>query len=690
MEGIDVTAAPVRSAEPRGWVAPGSRAARTRKSGAATRRPGIPALDGIRAVAVALVLVDHGGIPGLSGGFIGVDIFFVLSGFLITSLLLDELGRTGRIDLPGFWIRRSRRLLPALLLMVLAVAFAREFFPPDAITALRADAVAAFFWVANWNFVAHKTDYFSQGGTQSPLQHTWSLGVEEQYYLIWPLLLVGVVLLLAVIARCRRTSATLRTVRMAVFGVASAGALASAAAAMLLVSDASLDRVYFGTDTRVQALLVGAAASALVVRDWSALMAGWSLIRSRWVKWVARILPLLGLAALAAAVHFATGDVGQFRHGLLIAVAVATLAVIAPVALDQQGPVARVLAWRPLVWLGVISYGVYLWHWPIFLAISGDYTGWSGLALFAVRCIMTVAVAAASWWLIEQPIRRWRPVHVPLLRLATATVATAAAVTMLVVPVGTRPTDTSGLPPGVSPAAAESTSSVETPRVADGAQRNPGDTRTISVFGDSIAWTMMRYLPPTPGFAFLDHTVIGCGVVRGGPYRYYGQTVDQKPECDTWPDRWLNRVVHDRPDVILLVIGRWETMDRMFQGRWTHIGDQAFDAYLAGELKQALDVLGTTRARLVVTTEPYNRRGEQADGSLYPEDQPNRVNRWNTLLRSAIGQRPNVTLLDLNKKLGPNGDYTAKINGVLVRSDGVHPTPDAVKWLTPWLLDALR
>jgi hypothetical protein len=201
---------------------------------------------------------------------------------------------------------------------------------------------------------------------------------------------------------------------------------------------------------------------------------------------------------------------------------------------------------------------------------------------------------------------------------------------------------------------------------------------------------MMRYLPPTPGFEFTDHTVIGCGVVRGGPYRYAGQTLDQKPECDTWPDRWLNRVVHDRPDVVLLVVGRWETMDRVFQGRWTHIGDPAFDAYLAGELAQAVDVLSSTRARVVVTTEPYNRRGERSDGSLYPEDQPERVNRWNTLLRRVIGQRPNVTLLDLNKKLAPNGSYTAKINGVLVRSDGVHPTPDAVKWMTPWLLDAIR
>ncbi|MGH3530800.1 MAG: acyltransferase family protein, partial [Mycobacterium sp.] len=184
--------------------------------GRSLRRPGIPALDGLRAVAVALVLADHGGIPGMSGGFLGVDVFFVLSGFLITSLLLDELGRSGRIDLGGFWIRRARRLLPALVLMVLTVAVGRQFFPPEAVGALRDDAIATFFWVANWMFVTDKTDYFAQGAPPSPLQHAWSLGVEEQDYIVGPLLLIAVAVVLAARARRRGRWATLGGVRMAV------------------------------------------------------------------------------------------------------------------------------------------------------------------------------------------------------------------------------------------------------------------------------------------------------------------------------------------------------------------------------------------------------------------------------------------------------------------------------------------
>ena len=639
------------------------------------RSKGIPALDGVRAIAVGLVLAEHGGIPGVSGGFLGVDVFFVLSGFLITSLLVDELRGGGRIALAGFWIRRARRLLPALIVMVLAVVAARTLFPPEATATLRDDAVAAFFWVANWAFVAQKTDYFSQGSPPSPLQHIWSLGVEEQYYLFWPLLVIAVAAVIGARAR------------WAVFALAAAGVVASAAAAILMASDETVNRVYFGTDTRVQALLVGAAAAALLVRDWSVLTAGGTLIRTRWRRCGAGALSVLGLAMLAALAHYATGSAREFRAGLLIAVALAAVLVVAPVALDQGSPVARALAWRPLVWLGAISYGVYLWHWPIFLALNGERTGWSGWPLFALRCVATVAVAAASWWLLEQPIRQWRPVIVPMLPLAGATAATAAAVTMLVLPVGAKPADMPVGPDVDSVALISPEVPVEVK--SPSGQLAPG-TKRVAVFGDSVAWTLMRYLPPTPGLSFTNYTTIGCGVARGGPYRYAGATLDQKPECDAWPSRWSQRINHDRPDVVLLIIGRWEVVDRVNEGDWTHIGDDAYDAYLRGELQRALDVLTSTGARLVVTTEPYNRRGERPDGSLYPEDQPARANRWNTLLRSVIGKRPDVTVLDLNKKLCPDGYYTNKVDGIKTRMDGVHPTPEAVKWLTPWLTDALK
>ncbi|WP_131809831.1 acyltransferase family protein, partial [Mycolicibacterium fortuitum] len=324
-----MTAAPVRAA--------------SRRRRASIRRD-IPALDGIRAIAVALVLAGHGGVPGVAGGFIGVDVFFVLSGFLITSLLLDEFRRTERIDLKGFWIRRAKRLLPAMVLMTLAVVIARPLFPSEAVASLREDAVGAFFWMANWVFVAADTDYFSQGATPSPLQHTWSLAVEEQYYLLWPLL----VLAAALLVRRRSTGA----VRAVVFVLAVLGMAGSAAAAIWLSGDAGeLNRVYFGTDTRAQALLIGAAAAALLVRDWSALTVSGTLIRTRWRRWVAWTLPVVGIVVLALAAHLATGSADEFHRGLLIVVAAGAVLVVAPVALDQEGYVARALAWSPLVTL---------------------------------------------------------------------------------------------------------------------------------------------------------------------------------------------------------------------------------------------------------------------------------------------------------------------------------------------------
>jgi peptidoglycan/LPS O-acetylase OafA/YrhL len=687
MEPAGAYPVPVHSAGKPRWVAapPASRlpTRRARDNGdCPDRRPGIRALDGVRAVAVALVLADHGGIPGMAGGFLGVDVFFVLSGFLITSLLLDELGRSGRIDLANFWIRRARRLLPALVLMVLTVAIGRQFFSPEAIVGLRDDAVAAFFWVANWMFVADKTGYFAQGAPPSPLQHAWSLGVEEQYYIVWPLLLVAVAVVLAARARRQHKRATLGGVRLTVFLLATLGALGSAAAAILLASDATRDRVYFGTDTRAQALLVGAAASALLVGDWESLNRGWSLIRSRWGRWVARGFPVVGLVLLGVAVHYATGSAREFRSGLLIVVAVAAVLVIAPVALDQRGPVAAVLAWGPLAWLGSISYGVYLWHWPVFLVLNGQRTGWHGLSLFAVRCAATLAVSVVSWWVIEQPVRKWRPVRVPLLPLAGATAATAAAVTLLVVPVVHKPGVSAldaSLPPGVSPVAVVSPSPPQGVRPAGAvAKRDPRRPFTVSVFGDSIGWTMMHFLPQTPGFQFIDHTVIGCSLVRGGPY------------SESWPGRWTSQIAVDQPDAVLLVIGRWETVDRVNEGRWTHIGDPAFDSYISAELRRAVDILSFSGAPLTVANLPYSRRGERPDGSLYPEDQPERVDEWNTMLGKTIGNRPDVRILDFKKKLCPEGTYTAKVDGIQVRSDGVHLTEEGVQWLTPWLEQSLR
>src|SRR2546423_14352200 len=213
-------------------------------SGAPHRFAYRPALDGVRALAVTAVLLFHGGVSFLPGGFLGVDAFFVLSGYLITSLLLAERAETGRIRLGAFWARRARRLLPALLVVIMVVAVAGRYLLPDVeVTLLRWDAFAALAYVANWRMIYRGTDYFTQTSAPSPLQHTWSLGIEEQFYWLWPVL---VLLLL----RSRR----------AIFAFSVLGATVSAVLALTLHDT---NRVYFGTDTRAQALLIGCALATL-------------------------------------------------------------------------------------------------------------------------------------------------------------------------------------------------------------------------------------------------------------------------------------------------------------------------------------------------------------------------------------------------------------------------------------------
>lgn len=633
-------------------------------------------LDGVRALAVLAVLAAHAGVPFVPGGFVGVDVFFVLSGFLITSLLYGELAGTGRIDLGAFWTRRARRLLPAALIMIVAVVAARPLFVPDSVGALRGDAIAAALWSGNWRWALHGTDYFAQGGTPSPLQHTWSLAVEEQFYVIWPLLLVA----------CRAVRRR-RLLALSVVGVA-----ASAVVTYLLAGAASPGRVYFGTDTRAQELLAGAALAALLAPTWRWRAANPDGQRSTQPAG-RRPLPLLmsvcGLTVLAGVAATANGAPSEFRHGLFLLTALATAMMLAGVVLDSGQPVARLLSAPPLVGIGRISYGLYLWHWPVYLALDGQHSGLHGYSLLALRVAVTAALAGASWVLIERPAQRVRVRARRVLPAAGAGVAAVVVIAAYATPAGAPQVTVvspvaSGLDAPPSPSARPPPPPVSLPR----AIRRHGPL-TVAVFGDSIAWTLIHYLPPTPGIRFFDHTVLGCGIVTGGPYRYFGQQYPDSPRCDAWPRRWLRQLRADRPDEVLLLVGRWETMDHYYQGRWLHVGEPAYDRHLAALLGQAITLLGSTGARVVVATEPYNQRGEQPDGSLYPEDNPVRVTDWNRLLRGVVSAHPGTQVLDLNHKLCPGGAFTWTVDGVQVRSDGVHLTPEGVWWLTPWLVRSL-
>ncbi|HMK12407.1 MAG TPA: acyltransferase, partial [Acidimicrobiales bacterium] len=369
-----------------------------------------PALDGMRALAVIAVLLYHGHVSWMRGGFLGVDAFFVLSGYLITSLLVAEWQTRGAIDLKAFWARRARRLLPALLLVVLAVsAYAAWAAGGVELNSLRADSLATLGYVANWREVAIGSSYGDLFSAPSPLQHAWSLGIEEQWYLLWPLALAA---LLWISRRARR--APLITV------VVLAGG--SAALMAVLYDPRHLGRVYYGTDTRCQSLLIGAGL---------ALAFGHARSGGRTRPSGTALSLVAALAAIVLAMTWATTrleDGWLYRGGIL---GCALLVAIVIAAATRPGPIRSVLSTRPLPQIGLISYGLYLWHWPVYVMLSPNRTGLDGSPLLALRLTVTVVVATASFFVVERPIRT-ASVRLPRPRLtAPACVAGVVAVVLL-------------------------------------------------------------------------------------------------------------------------------------------------------------------------------------------------------------------------------------------------------------------
>ncbi|HEY5694479.1 MAG TPA: acyltransferase family protein [Gaiellaceae bacterium] len=345
-----------------------------------------PGLDGLRAIAVAGVFLFHArphadGNPYLPGGFLGVDLFFVLSGYLITSLLLVEWEAGNRIDLRRFWMRRARRLLPALVVVVLAALILASIFARDDLARTRGDAVSSLLYYTNWHLIIANHSYFTLMGRPSLLNHLWSLAVEEQFYVIWPLLLVPGLVLIG-----RR-----RLPMLVVVGIAGS------ALAMWLLYNPHSDpsRVYYGTDTRAFLLLMG----ILLALVWP------------WIERMRRALPvfeLLGVAALVGTVllflRMQDFDPTLYRGGDLAA-AFCFAVLVGAVAHPETG-LGQALGVAPLRWIGERSYGIYLWHWPVVaLMRPGLDVSWTGPGVVVAQAAIVLAAAALSYRFIEQPIR---------------------------------------------------------------------------------------------------------------------------------------------------------------------------------------------------------------------------------------------------------------------------------------------
>jgi peptidoglycan/LPS O-acetylase OafA/YrhL len=672
----------------------------TRRGGdthVAARR--VPALDGVRGLAVAAVVAFHLGIRRVRGGLLGVDVFFVLSGYLITGLVLSEWRTTGDVSLARFWGRRARRLLPALLLVLVVVAVSsRWLLPPDQLPAVRGDVLATLFYVANWHSVIAHHGYFAAFAAPSPLLHTWSLAVEEQFYLLWPL---GATIAL----RKLRSSRWLLAI--------SAGGFVASATLMgaLSVLGAGTDRLYYGTDTRAQALFVGDALAGImfaVGRDFTGRRFDHGRRGNRSV--IIRGAGLLGAASLAFFCLRVDGQSSWLYRGGFALVALSVAAVIAAVVLQPRSLLARVMAARPLVQLGVISYGVYLWHWPVIVALTKARTGLAGAELLGVRVGVTLVISLLSFHLLERPIReqRW---HVPkpavvlpglvtalaavavIVPLTVTTPSTAAALAAVSLPTTTMAATTTTPPPATDVATTSTAPPPTIPAVA-----HPGPVR-VMVVGDSVAASLATGMAPvqySAGFVLSNQGYIGCGIARGGATSFKAYT--QPAACLTWPQRWQTLVDSFRPDVTLVLLGRWEVLDRVHDGQWMHIGEPAFDAYLRSALDLAESILTSRGGRVAFLTAPCNDHelADLASPGRLPPDDAHRVDLWNQLQADEVaahqGWAEMVPLADL---ICPGGQYVASISGVPLRtSDGVHFQPLAgrlfVQQLLPGIVTWLR
>jgi peptidoglycan/LPS O-acetylase OafA/YrhL len=657
VEGEPVGSPPVGD-EPEGEASEGE--------AAVVASPRVLALDGLRAVAVAAVLLYHAGVPGVPGGFLGVDVFFVLSGYLIAGLLAHEYIAAGGVALRRFYLRRARRLLPALFTVVAGVCVFVVWRLPGEAAGFRDDATASLLYLTNWWFVARGQSYFGGAGRPSLLLHLWSLAVEEQFYLVWPAFLLVALgrASLGVVAHAERVRALWRAVGWATLLSACSIGLT----ALLYSPWRDPSRIYYGTDTRAFELLIGVIAALVqIARAEHHDEAAADAPRSARPQVVRRVAAELGSFLALAAILWAfaamsAGDSVLYPLGL---VALSLAAVVLIRTLVSGTAVAGLLASKPFVWLGERSYALYLWHWPIFDATRpGTDLAWLPPAVFVLRVTLSVLLADLTYRFIENPIRhgalgragararvalRDRRPAVPV-ATAGAVLAVVAAAAMLadtlLVTAAAHPADARAVAVDTGPAAAlagaagaipasrtphnavlkdqsHAATPDDVPSYPTALPAPPAHPPRVALVGDSQGMTLALNSPPDTAayLTLLDATTEGCGLL-GGRISSGGARRDLDAECGHSVAKWAARVQRDRADDAVLMIGAWDLFDEHVDGAALPFGTPAWDAYFADRLTAAVNALTATGLpRLDLALLPCYRpvRAPGASGGLWPE-----------------------------------------------------------------------
>jgi peptidoglycan/LPS O-acetylase OafA/YrhL len=632
-----------------------------------------PALDGVRAVAVIAVVGYHLGWRWLPGGFLGVDVFFVLSGYLITTILLAEHGSRQTIDVVRFWIRRARRLLPALFVVVAACAVwvgitSTVYELPQR----RGDLLATIFYFSNWHLIATSQDYFAQFSGVSIMRHTWSLAIEEQFYLVWPAI---------VLATLRLTRRHARSLGL----VAAAGAVVSLVAMAALYVPGDPSRAYYGTDARLHQLLIGAV---LAVWMRSGRRAGRTPVSTG-----VSVAATLGL--LAAFVAARETWSWYYRGGSAV-VAIDAAALIWAVEAAPMAGLARLLASPPFRALGRISYGVYLWHWPIIMAATAPAAVFAWLpgkaGLDVSRIVLTLLVATLSFTLIEEPIRRSR-VRVlsgPAWRPALAT----GLALMVVVWLSTVLTTVSGAmaAPGSDHGGARLDAIGCELRVCVRVRGGPG-APVVAVIGDSVARSLdpgLASLARSRGWTYITAASDGCRITHLWS-RFEGGSDRYRP-CYQREQGVLSRMLSDwKPDVVVAL--DWFEL-QAFVGSDGAVVRPGTTAWLEAEREQLRSLAATfapvTRIVFVPPPPVVHPRScfrVHADAAcVVPAADDAVAGLFDEGLRSVVAGFPGrADVVSLTPVICPDARCPLSLHGVLIRYDGIHFTTAASRWLVPVL-----